>query len=214
MFKNHLGFTLIELLIVVAIIAILAAIAIPNFLAAQVRAKVARVKGEMRTLTTAIESYYVDNNTYLQDWMANPGAYQIKSHEELSTPIAYVTSVSFQDPFAGQAKDDVGLPINYRLYNYKKLGGTPVLNQCCWNWADAMGSAEFDHNGYVLLSQGPDAGTGGVETVDGAEWYDRMPLSVNPQADFEMGRIYDPTNGTISNGDIIRLGGETLNPQP
>ena len=52
------GFTLIELLIVVAIIAILAAIAIPNFLAAQVRAKVSHAKAEMRTLTAALESYY------------------------------------------------------------------------------------------------------------------------------------------------------------
>ena len=58
------GFTLIELLIVVAIIAILAAIAIPNFLAAQIRSKVSRSKGEMRNMATALESYYVDNNQY------------------------------------------------------------------------------------------------------------------------------------------------------
>jgi type II secretion system protein G len=58
------GFTLIELLIVVAIIAILAAIAVPNFLEAQVRAKVSRVKSDHRSLATAIESYYVDHGTY------------------------------------------------------------------------------------------------------------------------------------------------------
>ena len=56
------GFTLIELLIVVAIIAILAAIAVPNFLEAQTRAKVSRVKSDLRTYATAIESYAVDNN--------------------------------------------------------------------------------------------------------------------------------------------------------
>ncbi|MDI6784040.1 MAG: prepilin-type N-terminal cleavage/methylation domain-containing protein, partial [bacterium] len=64
---NKRGFTLIELLIVVAIIAILAAIAIPNFLAAQTRSKVARTQEEMRTLATALESYYVDNNYYPLD---------------------------------------------------------------------------------------------------------------------------------------------------
>jgi prepilin-type N-terminal cleavage/methylation domain-containing protein len=51
------AFTLIELLIVVAIIAILAAIAVPNFLEAQVRAKVSRAKADIRSLATALESY-------------------------------------------------------------------------------------------------------------------------------------------------------------
>ena len=49
------AFTLIELLIVVAIIAILAAIAVPNFLEAQTRAKVARSVADIRTLATALE---------------------------------------------------------------------------------------------------------------------------------------------------------------
>ena len=58
------GFTLIELLIVVAIIAILAAIAVPNFLEAQTRAKVSRVLSDMRTVNTALETYKIDNNKY------------------------------------------------------------------------------------------------------------------------------------------------------
>ena len=56
------GFTLIELLIVVAIIGILAAIAVPNFLNAQVRAKLARVYSDLKALSTAIEMYKLDNN--------------------------------------------------------------------------------------------------------------------------------------------------------
>lgn len=62
--KTERAFTLIELLIVVAIIAILAAIAVPNFLAAQTRAKVAKVENDLRTLAVGLESYFVDNNLY------------------------------------------------------------------------------------------------------------------------------------------------------
>ena len=56
------AFTLIELLVVVAIISILAAIAVPNFLDAQIRAKVARMKNDMRAMTIALETYAIDNN--------------------------------------------------------------------------------------------------------------------------------------------------------
>lgn len=75
---NSFGFTLIELLIVVAIIAILAAIAIPNFLAAQTRAKVARAKADMRSISTAIESYCVDAAQY----PPNDGRYGV-THQRL-----------------------------------------------------------------------------------------------------------------------------------
>ena len=58
------AFTLIELLIVVAIIAILAAIAVPNFLEAQTRAKVSRVMSDQRTYATALGTYQIDNSSY------------------------------------------------------------------------------------------------------------------------------------------------------
>ena len=62
--RRESGFTLIELLIVIAIIGILAAIAIPNLLNAVQRGKQKRTMSDMRALATAVEAYAVDNNVY------------------------------------------------------------------------------------------------------------------------------------------------------
>jgi general secretion pathway protein G len=62
--RNSKGFTLIELLIVVAIIGIIVAIAIPNLLNAIQRAKQRRSMGDIRSAATAVEAYAVDLNRY------------------------------------------------------------------------------------------------------------------------------------------------------
>jgi len=61
---NRKGFTLIELLIVVVIIGILAAIAIPKFAGTKEKAYVAAMKSDLKNFVLAEESYFVDNNTY------------------------------------------------------------------------------------------------------------------------------------------------------
>jgi prepilin-type N-terminal cleavage/methylation domain-containing protein len=61
---NRKGFTLIELLIVVVIIGILAAIAIPKFSNTKEKAYVAAMKSDLRNLVTAEESYFADKNLY------------------------------------------------------------------------------------------------------------------------------------------------------
>jgi type II secretion system protein G len=63
-FRNQKGFTLIELLIVVAIIGIIAAIAIPNLLNAIDRGKQKRTMADLRSLGTSVEAYSIDNNQY------------------------------------------------------------------------------------------------------------------------------------------------------
>ena len=62
MIRNHKGFTLIELLIVVVIIGILAAIAIPKFASTKDKAYIAAMKSDLRNIATYEEQYAADNN--------------------------------------------------------------------------------------------------------------------------------------------------------
>jgi type IV pilus assembly protein PilA len=71
MISTRKGFTLIELLIVVVIIGILAAIAIPKFANTKEKAYVASMKSDLRNLVTAQEAYFADNNS---SYAASTGA--------------------------------------------------------------------------------------------------------------------------------------------
>jgi prepilin-type N-terminal cleavage/methylation domain-containing protein len=62
--RGRQGFTLTELLIVIVIISILAAIALPRFAATKDKAKLASVRTDLRNIMTAQESYYYDHTTY------------------------------------------------------------------------------------------------------------------------------------------------------
>ena len=62
--RSRRGFTLIELLIVVVIIGVLAAIAIPKFQSTKGKANAASLKSDLRNLATAQEAYFYENYTY------------------------------------------------------------------------------------------------------------------------------------------------------
>lgn len=198
--KKRIGFTLIELLIVIAIIAILAAIAIPNFLMAQTRSKVSRAKSEMKTLATALESYYVDNNSYPED-LDYPAPWYVPS--VITTPVSYVSKHILIDPFrAGFYGSRPGWDIyeRYRYVNYDvEVNGHWVMN---WTGVPT-GTANArkgraNYGKWRLTSAGPDRAAGPA--------YD---LSTHQDPDSDIlylynVRIYDPTNGTVSKGDIVR----------
>ena len=69
---NRRGFTLIELLIVVVIIGILAAIAIPKFSSTKGKAYIATMKTDLKNLASAQESYYYENSLYYNGAIPNP----------------------------------------------------------------------------------------------------------------------------------------------
>jgi len=67
--KRKTGFTLIELLIVIVVISILIGIALPRFKGMRDEGNIVKAKGELRTLQTAVESYFIHNNdTYPSTW--------------------------------------------------------------------------------------------------------------------------------------------------
>jgi len=198
------AFTLIELLIVVAIIAILALIAVPNFLEAQTRAKIARLKADMRSAATAIEAYAVDDNSYpflrlyrLAGYQDNRGG--IFAVVDLTTPIAYLTTVNLKDPFIPEIGTDT-------------WGDVPILREPqgsvarTFNYVNITMAREERGEGplnvqWVLVSYGPDHKRGpqpGYSTPYIGN-YSRDPYGTQ----FYAASQYDATNGTVSGGDIL-----------
>lgn len=216
MMKRISGFTLIELLIVVAIIAILAAIAVPNFLEAQTRSKVSRVRADQRSLATAIEAYYVDNNSYPAATSAsqaptvtsadnipsivtgapirNTPTFQTRAGTQLlstlTTPISYITSY-FPDPFA----DSRSATFRYGLAG---SSAQPLAGWLIWSFGpdtdEAISASSIAGDTFI----GYVSGSGRVlDTVYSPDL--NIPSNTLIQI------TYDPTNGTTSNGDVWRV---------
>ncbi len=187
--KYPKGFTLIELLIVVAIIGILASIAIPNFLSAQIRSKVARAQADLTNICAAMELYRVDNNNYpyfyLCRWETNSSPPPVKEYgsweqnryelKVITTPCSYMGGIP-QDIFSpgicsGIMYDGADRETGYWPYDYTSFKAFSQVN------------FNMSSKGYVLKSRGPD------HHFNGGHNY------------------YLATNGLFSSGDIIRYEG-------
>jgi prepilin-type N-terminal cleavage/methylation domain-containing protein len=203
------AFTLIELLIVVAIIAILAAIAVPNFLEAQVRSKVSRVKSDMRTVATGLESYKVDVNRYPPDF----SDYYIdqvtrKEHlrsflgrlKYLTSPVAYLAALP-EDSFAIPLAE--GSLQGSAAYRERGVAGGPLIRPFAFDYA------HFDRtmSGSTAGLDNPSNWARFTSNVGAVEWGLSSPGPDVTTYNFlgsEGYRVYDPSNGSISAGQIVR----------
>ena len=221
------GFTLIELLIVVAIIGILAAIAVPNFLNAQTRAKVARDYSDMKALGSGIQQLMMDKGVMLLDfwddsngstwttdrWVIfnNAGKMDESSRRmvhvfyPLTTPVSYLSSIP-KDPFASKFNPAVSSGHNERF----GIMGNDTYLYVDWDLQETG------------AGPGGGAGYGGfnsaVDATATAKWYMDMrkgdyvlfgygPAASKMYSATDMGVRcwipYDASNGTNSIGDIM-----------
>jgi prepilin-type N-terminal cleavage/methylation domain-containing protein len=201
------GFTLIELLIVIAIILILIAIALPNFLEAQIRARVTKAQSEVKSMITATEAYR-------SDWKKNPIPQVSPSWNvggiswwgfasySLTTPNRYMATMPidpFFDSIFSPMAADFRVIVQDPPYTYIRdtgtaswrTGGNYNNNPEILTRAGGIVPIPADfhqqacHSGYFYYSSGPDL-------VDGTVWGTPQP--------------YSPTNGTNSFGDIYQAG--------
>ncbi|MBN1518076.1 DUF3352 domain-containing protein [Candidatus Sumerlaeota bacterium] len=166
------------------IMAVLAAMVVPNYMEYQVRAKVSRTRADQRSLATALEAFYIDNNQY-PNWAT--GVDSINNSKEPSVALKAVDSMNAQEYSAWHLTSPIAYITRYPedVFSTKGYG---------FNYYS-------DGNGWILWSCGPDKVLD--LTVDNIfELYD--PTIQQPSKAL-LNFSYDPTNGTRSGGDIIRV---------
>lgn len=206
------GFTLIELLIVIAIILILIAIALPNFLEAQLRAKVVHVKGNLRTIGIALASYRIDWKKMMpfeayNMWIVPRSGTPNGEGKHLTFPIKYLSYLppdpfNMLDPTAGPGSTNQFLLVSFGWF-YTACYPTPAPGKIC------KGNETFQAGGREKWSIGKHVG--GIQNDPGMRTkYLNTPLTwllQSPGPDRQgfgptSGTFYSATNGTVSKGDM------------
>ncbi|MFH1741966.1 MAG: prepilin-type N-terminal cleavage/methylation domain-containing protein [bacterium] len=182
--RKRRAFTLIELLIVVAIIGILAAIAVPNFMNARIRSLVARVEGDLSAISTALEMYNLDNGKYPNHMEYGNNTLGKAGMKKLSTPVSYIAQGVIWDPF-GPSTDTakMGYPPPHSYFYHDRDTCIAERGEAWWDNYDPD-----DKFKWYLSSSGPDH------------------LFYHPSPGRNWLLSYQPSNGLISYGNMFRYG--------
>jgi len=133
--KNQKGFTLVELLVVVIILAVLAAVVIPQLRSSSQDAKLSALDSDLSTSRSAIELYYHQHNS------AYPGV--IKQHKGVahtSTENAFVTQLTYCSDISGNTSDACdAVTFKFGPYIKKSVPKNPLPNAATTTDAQASG---------------------------------------------------------------------------
>ncbi len=226
------GFTLIELLIVIAIILILISIALPNFLEAQIRAKVVNVKGELRSLQNAVTTYSIDHKIPPADGFERHNFWglpldtrygnaaiegDVTIWSQITTPTKYVSALP-RDEFMAANKgfnSDPRYEAN-NVYRYYSRGWRCAASSNSYGSKSSPKTYSCDvpavaRGRFTPYPFDPDYAYAGTYIVlspgpdhyhNAGEW-----AMYRPYVPYGGGDVtYSPTNGTVSSGDISLYG--------
>jgi prepilin-type N-terminal cleavage/methylation domain-containing protein len=220
------AFTLVELLVVIGIISILAAIAMPNYQEALTRSKTAKFMGDCKAVETALETYNADYNFYPAEDYYPVGSNMEESDMEstypaigfvpraLTTPIGYIGKVPM-DPFRNRnpsynpSQFPERRPCNYSndMVNTQQNPTSPDAYYVSQVYGMLQGETSRDNRQmsaaiWMINSPGPD---GDRDHGWNSRWSDYSEDSPVPDED-NAPTVYDPTNGTTSDGDLFMFG--------